>query len=467
MSRIETTILGNLLVSEKFSRAALPFLKSEFFQDKSDAVLFEEITRFFQRHNKPATREILNIEVSNRTDLSDKELENTEAYIRDLPDEQTNLDWLLDQTEAFCKKRSLYLAILDSIKIIEGDKKTSLTEEAIPKLLQDALAVSFNSEVGHNYLEDADARFDAYSQSEDKIPFDLDELNETTKGGMSRKALYCVAAQSGGGKSIFMTHTAASTLRLGKNVLYITLEMSENKIAERIDANLMKIKVDEIKNLTKNEFVSRVDRIAKKTHGKLYIKEYPTGGAHSGHFRGLLEELKTKQNFIPDLVIVDYLGICASARVRMGGTVNTYSYLKAVAEELRALAVEHNIAILTGAQLNRGGYSNSDADMSSVADSMGIVMTLDFFFALIATDELSEMDQVLIKVLKNRGGELPKFLLGLNKSKMTFFNLEPSAQKGLLPIANSGSKKQKSEPDVPLFDKTRTGRAVSAEGFKF
>lgn len=275
---------------------------------------------------------------------------------------------------------------------------------------------------------------------------------------------------SGGGKSIFMTHTAASTLRQGKNVLYITMEMSEQKIAERIDANLMKVTVDSLKDMTREDFVGRVDKIARKTQGKLFIKEYPTGSAHSGHFRGLLEELKTKQNFMPDLVIIDYLGICASARVRMGGSVNTYSYLKAVAEEIRGLAVEYDIAILTGAQLNRSGFSNSDVDMSNTADSMGLVMTLDCMFALISTDELSEMDQALIKVIKNRFGDLPKFVVGLNKSKMTFFNLEETAQRGIVqtdPQVNKFVPKRKAEPDVPAFDKTRSGRAVAAEGFKF
>lgn len=472
MNRIETAILSNLLSNEKFCRIAGPFLQPAYFQDRAEAVLLEESLKFFNRHNHPATASVVEIEMQNRKDLSDNELEAAVKLLQDLPKEPVNYDWLVEHTEEFCKRRSLYLAILDSIKIIEKSDKSvaGLTEDAIPKLLQDALAVSFNAEVGHNYLTDAAERFDFYTRKEDKIPFDLAELNTATKGGMSRKALYCVAAQSGGGKSIFMTHTAASTLRLGKNVLYITMEMSEQKIAERIDANLMKMTVDSLKEMSKEDFIGKVDRIARKTQGKLYIKEYPTGSAHSGHFRGLLEELKTKQNFQPDLVIIDYLGICASARVRMGGSVNTYSYLKAVAEEIRGLAVEYDIAILTGAQLNRSGFSNSDVDMSNTADSMGLVMTLDCMFALISTDELAEMDQVLIKVIKNRFGDLPKFVVGLKKDRMTFFDLEESAQRGIVQTDAPQNKfvpKRKAEPDVPLFDKTRSGRAVAAEGFKF
>ena len=472
MNRIETAILSNLLSNEKFCRIAGPFLQPAYFQDRAEAVLLEESLKFFNRHNHPATASVVEIEMQNRKDLSDNELDVAVKLLQDLPKEPVNYDWLVEHTEEFCKRRSLYLAILDSIKIIEKSDKSvaGLTEDAIPKLLQDALAVSFNAEVGHNYLTDAAERFDFYARKEDKIPFDLAELNAATKGGMSRKSLTAVAASSGGGKSIFMTHTAASTLRLGKNVLYITMEMSEQKIAERIDANLMKTTVDSLKEMSKDDFIGKVDRIARKTQGKLYIKEYPTGSAHSGHFRGLLEELKTKQNFQPDLVIIDYLGICSSARVRMGGSVNTYSYLKAVAEEIRGLAVEYDVAILTGAQLNRSGFSNSDVDMSNTADSMGLVMTLDCMFALISTDELAEMDQVLIKVIKNRFGDLPKFVVGLKKDRMTFFDLEESAQRGIVqtdPQVNKFAPKRKAEPDVPLFDKTRSGRAVAAEGFKF
>jgi replicative DNA helicase len=471
MNRIETTILSNLLSSEKFARISLPFLRPEFFQDKSDSLVLKEISTFFNKHNRAATKEILNIELQNRTDVSDKELEMVLERVEEITTgETTDHDWLIDQTESFCKKKSVYLAILESIKILDGKEKTQFNEDAIPKILQDALSVTFNSEVGHNYLADAAVRYDSYTTKEDKIPFDLDEMNAVTKGGMSRKALFCVSAESGGGKSIFMTHTAAAALKQGKNVLYISMEMSEEKIAERIDANLLKVNVDALKDLTKDDFVNRVEKISRKTMGKLYIKEYPTGSAHSGHFRGLLEELKSKQNFMPDLVIVDYLGICASARVKMGGTVNTYSYQKAIAEELRALAVEYNIAMLTGAQLNRSGYSNSDVEMSSVADSMGIVMTLDFFFALISTDELKEMGQVLVKVLKNRGGDVPKFVLGLNKAKMTFFSLEPSAQNNITQPAAQNKyvpKSKKEEADVPAFDRTRSGRTISAEDFKF
>jgi replicative DNA helicase len=323
---------------------------------------------------------------------------------------------------------------------MDGQDKNR-SDDMIPKILADALAVSFDVQVGHNYLDDAEARFAFYTHTEERIPFDLDMLNKATGGGMVPKALYGVAAQSGGGKSIMMTHVAANTLRQGKNVLYITLEMSEEKIAERIDANLMNVEIDSLKKMTKDEFMTKIDKISSKTHGKLFIKEYPTSGAHVGHFRGLVEELKTKQNFIPDLICIDYLGICLSSRMKMGGSVNTNSYLKSVAEEMRGLAVELNVPILTGIQLNRGSYGSSDVDMSNIADSIGIAMTLDFFFALVQTEDLTALDQVLVQVMKNRYGDIMKFIVGLKKSKMQFYNLEESAQTSLMPRVPDSLKK--------------------------
>lgn len=462
--RIEDTIINNLFSSEKYCRVVVPFIKTDYFSEKVDKHIVDEFLSFFNKHNHIPTPDIISIELRNRKGISDGELLKAEQALKELTGEVTSHDWVIEKTEEFCKQRSVYNAILDSIAIIDGTDKNH-NPDAIPKLLSDALAVSFDVKVGHDYLSDAQARYEYYTAKEDTIPFDLDELNKVTKGGMKRKAMMAVAATSGGGKSIFLTHTAASTLRQGRNVLYITLEMSEERIAERVDANLMNIEVDSLKTLTENEFMSKIDKISAKTHGKLFIKEYPTGSAHAGHFRSLIDELKTKQNFIPDLIIVDYLGICASSRMRMGGAVNTYTYQKSVAEELRGLSIEFNVPVLTGVQLNRGAYGSSDVDMSNTSDSMGVAMSLDTYFALIGTDELSEMDQVMVQVMKNRYGECNKFIVGLKKSRMQFYNVEQSAQNSSIPKTPSSIPKP--EKDVPLFDRSNNNRTLNTGGFKF
>jgi replicative DNA helicase len=424
--KIETSILANLLINEKYSRVVIPFLKDTYFSDKAESQILKLSLEFFNKHNRATTPEILSLELKNVKGLSDAELETAQLLVNSFSTTPTDIDWLLTATETFCKKRAIYLAIMESIGIMDGSSK--LTDDAIPKLLADAININFDSSVGHAYLADASDRFDQYNLVEDKISFGITALDKLTKGGMSRKTLNSVGGSSGAGKSIFMTNNAAVALAAGKNVLYITMEMSEIRISERIDANLMNITVDSIKGLPKDVFMSKIDKISSKTHGKLYVKEYPTGAAHSGHFRGLLEELKTKQNFIPNLIIIDYLGICASARIKMGGSTNTNTYVKTIAEELRSLAIEFNVPILTGHQLNRGAYDNSDVSMADTADSIGLIMSLDSAFTLIATDELSEMDQIIIKMLKNRYGELDKFVVGLEKAKMKFYELEASAQ---------------------------------------
>ena len=426
MAQIEETILSNLLVNESFTRVAMPFLKPEYFQEKADIEILKVTMDFFNKHNRLITKEILNLELKNVKGISDTDLDKATEKINVFSSESTDTEWLLPATEAFCRKRSVYLGIMEAIQILDGSSK--LTEDAIPKLLADAINVNFDSSVGHNYLEDASARFDQYQAQEDKISFGIPELDKICAGGMGKKTLTSVGAQSGGGKSIFMTNTAANVLSQGKNVLYITMEMSEIRISERIDANLMNIRVDDIKSMKKDSFMSKIDKIASKTHGKLYVKEYPTGAAHAGHFRGLIEELKTKQQFVPDLIIIDYLGICCSSRIKMGGSVNTNSYIKSIAEELRGLAIEYDVAVLTGHQLNRGGFDNSDVSLTDTADSIGLIMSLDIAFALIATEELSELYQIVIKMLKNRYGGLEKFVYGLDKAKMTFYPVEGSAQ---------------------------------------
>lgn len=367
MTRIEEQLLSNLLTNEEFSRKCLPFLETIYFADKHEQAILSEISDFFTKYNRPITKDILKIQLSKRRDLTESGLSTATSIVEKLTDEKTNLPWLIENAEKFCKERAVYNAILSSIKIIDGDDP-KLTQDAIPGLLSEALSVSFDTQVGHDFLSDSAKRWEFYNNTEEKIPFDIKLLNKITQGGMASKAVYAVAAESGGGKSLLMSHVAAATLKLGKNVLYITLEMSEERIAERIDANLMRVNIDKLRGLSKDEFMTKVDKIQSKTHGRLFIKEYPTGSAHVGHFRALLSELKMKQNFIPDLVIVDYLGICASSRMKMGGSVNSYAYVKAIAEELRGLAVEQNFPIFTGAQLNRGGFDNSDVSMSNTAE---------------------------------------------------------------------------------------------------
>lgn len=468
--RIEEQVLSNLLSNETYARKVIPFLEVEYFQDKHEQAILTEIQSFFTKFNTPISKDILQIQLSNRTDLTDSGLATAVTIVDKFSTESSNVDWLSEQTEKFCKEKSVYLAILQSIKIIDGEDD-KLTQDAIPKLLSDALAVSFDTQVGHDFTADAAARWEFYNQKEEKLPFDLDLMNEISQGGMAKKALYAVGAESGGGKSLFMTHVAASTLRQGKNVLYISMEMSEERIAERIDANLMKIDISKLGEMSKDAFMTKIDKIKSKTNGRLFVKEYPTGAAHVGHFRALLGELKLKQNFVPDLIVVDYLGICASSRMKMGGTTNSYSYIKAVAEELRGLAVEFNVPILTGAQFNRSGFGNSDVDLTSTADSMGIVQTLDMMFALIRTDELDEQGSIMIKQLKNRysdPGLNKRFLLGLDRPKMTFFNLAESAQSGLSEEAKDKVfTKRKQDPDVPLFDKSNNSKTLNTSNFKF
>ena len=435
--RIEETIVSNLLFSDEYSRKVIPFLKMEYFSDTVDAAVVSEVVDYLNKYDRPITKEILEIQCANRKDMSDNELSRAIELVASLEDKGTNKVWLVEETEKFCQQRALYNSIIKSISIFEGRDK-NLSKESIPKLLQDALAVSFDVSVGHDYFKDAEARYDFYSLDEERIPFDLTLLNKIMKGGMPGKSLIVVAAQSGGGKSLFMTHVAASTLRQGKNVLYITLEMAEERISERIDANLLKVDIDALGTLTKEDFIGRIENIEAKTHGRLFVKEYPPGAAHAGHFRGLIEELKIKQNFVPDLLIVDYLGICASARMKMGGSVNTYQYLKSIAEELRGLGVEYGIPVLTGAQLNRSGFDNSDVELTSMADSMGLVMTADVLFALIRTDELDENQQIMVKQLKNRYNDpsyYKRFVVGLERKRMTFYDVEESAQRD---IADSG-----------------------------
>ena len=461
--RIEKTILSNLIHNEEFCRKVVPFLRTEYFSDRKEAVIVSELIKFFIDYNKPATTEILAIEIGNRTDLNDKDIPELEVYINDLTSKETNVDWLLGETEKFCRDKAVYNAILHSIKIIDGGDKVN-TKDSIPSILSDALAVSFDNHVGHDYIEDYDERYDFYHRIEEKIPFDLDMFNKITKGGLSKKTLNVVLAGTGVGKSLFMCHVAASTLMQGKNVLYITMEMAEERIAERIDANLMNIGMDELKIIDKDLYSSRFSKVSKKTQGKLIIKEYPTAGAHSGHFKALMEELKQKKKFVPDMVIIDYLNICSSSRMKQGANVNSYTYIKSIAEELRGLAVEYAVPILSATQTTRSGFSNTDVELTDTSESFGLPATVDFMFALISSEELEALNQLLVKQLKNRYGDpayYKKFVIGVDRSKMKLYNLEAQAQQN---ISESG------QDTGPVFDKSDFGKRIKSEefeGFKF
>ena len=455
--RIEQKILASLIHNEEYCRKVAPFIESSYFQDRVEKVVVQEILSFFSKYNQLPTHDVVKIELNNRKDITDKELQEAQRIVDTLHKDRTDLDWLVESTEKFCKDRAVYNAILDSIKIIDG-KETKLTQDAIPKILQDALAVSFDQHVGHNYIEDAGSRYDFYHRKEEKVAFDIDMLNKITAGGMSKKTLNVVLAGTGAGKSLFMCHVAASTLMQCRNVLYITMEMAEERIAERIDANLMNLSMDELKVIDKSVFETRVGKIAQKTQGKLIIKEYPTSSAHSGHFRALLEELKTKRDFVPELLIIDYLNICSSARLKMGASVNSYLYIKSIAEELRGLAIEYNLPILTATQTTRGGFNNSDVELTDTSESFGLPATADLMLALIRSDELDELNQLMIKQLKNRYADpsyYKRFVIGVDRSKMKLYDCEESAQTD---IADSG------QDDTPVFDKSSFGSRQKRRG---
>ena len=458
--RIEETIISNLLHNEEYARKVLPFIDKRYFSERKEKIIFEEYDKFFDKYNKPLTKEILAIEVSNRKDLTDKEYNEFSEYINKIDNTEINPDWLMNETESFCKKKAVYNAILDSIGIIDGkDKQRS--EDAIPSMLSDALGVSFDSHVGHNYIEDADARYEFYHRVEEKVQFDLDMLNKITKGGLSTKTLNVVLAGTGVGKSLFMCHAAAANLINNKNVLYITMEMAEERIAERIDANLLNLSMDELKVVDKKVYDNRLDKVKSKSQGRLIIKEYPTAGAHAGHFRALLEELKLKQDFKPDIIYIDYLNICSSQRLRSGANVNSYTYVKTIAEEIRGLAVEYAVPIMSATQTTRSGFTSSDPGLEDTSESFGLPATVDLMFALISTEELEELGQIMVKQLKNRYADpsyYKRFVIGVDRSKMKLFDVEVSAQTN---ISDTG------QDDGPIFDKSDFGSRLKTEGFKF
>jgi replicative DNA helicase len=438
MEAIESTIIKNLVGDDTYVRKVIPYIKPEYFNEYSDKILFDIINNFVVTYGQTPTKEVLSIEVDNRKDLNEDSYKQLQVKIDDIDNTEVDSQWLLDATEKWCKQRAVYLALLDSVKIADGQDEKR-TEDAIPSILQEALAVSFDDHIGHDYIEDYEDRFAFYHRNESKIPFDLSLFNKITKGGIPNKTLNVALAGTGVGKSLFMCHMAAASLLQGKNVLYITLEMAEEKIAERIDANLLNVNIKDIEDLPEQLFESKVTRLAQKTNGKLIIKEYPTASAHSGHFKALLNDLSLKKSFKPDIIFIDYLNICASSRYK-GALVNSYTYVKAIAEELRGLAVEFDLPIVSATQTTRSGYGSSDVDLTDTSESFGLPATADLMFALISTEELENINQIMVKQLKNRYNDLnlfKRFVVGIDRAKMRLYDVEDSAQ---VDIVDSGQE---------------------------
>jgi replicative DNA helicase len=458
MERIETTILRNLIFNEDYSRKVIPFIQPDYFEQKTEKVIFEEVVQFIVKYGSAITIEALSIEVENRTDLTEdqiKEIREINGSLNDAPVDKT---WLLDTTEKWCRDRAIYLALMESIHIADGkdDKKN---RDSIPSILSNALAVSFDNNIGHDYLQNYEERYEYYHRKEDKIEFDLEYFNKITKGGLPNKTLNIALAGTGVGKSLFMCHVASAVLLQGRNVLYITMEMAEEKIAERIDANLLNVPIQQLSELPRSTFENKVTNLSKKTQGSLIIKEYPTASAHSGHFKALLNELALKKSFRPDIIFIDYLNICASSRYKSNLSVNSYSYIKAIAEELRGLAVEFNVPIVSATQTTRSGYGNSDVELTDTSESFGLPATADLMFALISTEELEGLGQIMVKQLKNRYNDptiYKRFIVGIDRAKMRLYDCEQTAQKDIL---DSGQEEE--------YDYEEKKPKKSFEGFKF
>lgn len=449
---IEQTIFANLVFNQEYGRKVIPFLKKEYFQSRVDQSLFNVIAKFVEKCNNFPTKTALYVEADNYPGLSDDEHEKLTKAIDALEDKPADVNWLLDETEKFCQDKAIYNAIYQSIGILDN-KNISEDKGAIPKILSDALGVSFDTHIGHDFLEDAESRYEFYHRKETRVPFDLDYFNRITKGGLPNKTLNIILAGTNVGKSLFMCHCAASNVSKGKNVLYITCEMAEERIAERVDANLLNVSMDELALLPRDIYEKKVARIRSSSPGKLIIKEYPTASAGAAHFRHLLNELKLKRNFIPDIIYIDYLNICASSRLKYGSNVNSYTYIKAIAEELRGLAVEFNVPIVSATQTTRSGFTSSDLGLEDTSESFGLPATADLMFALISTEELQEMNQIMVKQLKNRFGDPSvhrRFVIGVDRAKMKLYDVEQHAQDDVV-------------DDKPLFDSTDTGKRMKSE----
>ena len=459
MERIETTILRNLIFNEDYSRKVIPFIQPDYFEKKTEKVIFEEIVQFIVKYGSAITIEALSIEIENRTDLTEEQIKEVREINKSLNDAIVEKQWLLDTTEKWCRDRAIYLALMESIHIADGNNEKK-NRDAIPSILSDALAVSFDNNIGHDYLQNYEERYEFYHRKEDKIEFDLEYFNKITKGGIPNKTLNIALAGTGVGKSLFMCHVASSVLLQGRNVLYITMEMAEERIAERIDANLLNVPIQQLVDLPRQMFENKVTSLSKKTQGTLIIKEYPTASAHSGHFKALLNELALKKSFRPDIIFIDYLNICASSRYKSNLSVNSYSYIKAIAEELRGLAVEFNVPIFSATQTTRGGFGSSDPELTDTSESFGLPATADLMFALISTEELEQLGQIMVKQLKNRYNDptiYKRFIVGIDRAKMRLYDCEQTAQKDIL---DSGNEDEYNDNEDKKPKK-------SFEGFKF
>jgi len=451
-TRLELLILKNLFTEDEFSRKVIPYIKTDFFSEREERLVFDQIRSYFDKYNECPTHEALTIQMNETSGLNQDELNSANGVVNQckLSKEDTPQEFLIDETEKWCKDRAVYNAVMDSITILDKDSKREKGE--IPDILKEALAVSFDAHIGHDFLDDSENRFDFYNTEEDKLPFDLDLLNKITKGGLPNKTLNICMAGTGVGKSLFMCHCAANNLMMGKNVLYITLEMAEEKIAERVDANLLNVPIQQLADLPKDMYNKKIKGIREKTTGKLIVKEYPTASANTGHFRHLLQELNLKKDFKPDIIYIDYLNICGSFRMRMGGSVNSYILVKSIAEELRGLAVEFNLPIVSATQTNRTGFVSTDVGLEDTSESFGLPATADLMFALISTEELEELDQMMVKQLKNRYNDLSyyrRFVIGVDRSRMKLYDVEQSAQDDL--------------HDVNVMDSSDTGKRIKSE----
>ena len=447
-TRLEQTILKNLIQSETFTRKVIPFVKDEYFSEDDERNVYKHIQKYFDNYNIPPTPEALLINLESDSKINENILKLSTQLVKNIRDDvdPTPHDWLVDETEQWCKDRAIYIAVMDSIEVIDKNSKRSTGE--IPELLKEALSVSFDSHIGHDQLEDAEDRHDFYTREEEKLPFDLEYFNKITKGGLPNKTLNICLAGTGVGKSLFMCHCASANLVAGKNVLYLTMEMSEEKIAERIDANVLNIPIKDLPDISKKIFTKKVDRLKEKTHGKLIVKEYPTASAHVGHFRHLLQELNLKKDFQPDVIYIDYLNICASYRIKPGAGANSYTLVKSIAEELRGLAVEFDIPIMSATQTTRAGFGSTDIGLEDTSESFGLPATADLMFALITSDELEDLDQLVVKQLKNRYNDptiFKRFVIGVDRSRMKLYDVEQEAQEELYDSENND--------DTPVFDR--------------
>ena len=459
MERLEITILRNLIFNEDYARKVIPFIQPEYFEDRVEKIIFEETVKFIVKYGSSITVEALGIEIDNRKDLTETENKEIVELFSKLNDDPVDKQWILDTTEKWCRDRAIYIALMESIHIADGDNEKK-NRDAIPSILSEALSVSFDKNIGHDYLLNYEERYEYYHRKEDKIPFDLEFFNKITKGGLPNKTLNIALAGTGVGKSLFMCHCASSILLQGKNVLYITLEMAEEKIAERIDANLLNVPIQQLTDLPRQMFENKVTGIAKKTQGTLIIKEYPTASAHSGHFKALLNELALKKSFRPDIIFIDYLNICSSSRFKSGSNINSYTLVKSIAEELRGLAVEFNVPIMSATQTTRSGFGSSDVSLTDTSESFGLPATADLMFALISTEELEELGQILVKQLKNRYNDPTihkRFVVGIDRAKMRLYDVEQSAQNDIL---DNGKEEE-------YDDEEQRKPRKSFEGFKF